>query len=143
MRDACPIYPGKRYQDWELDDAGKIVEAVRPIRDETDGVPGRSPTSPVSLPCWERLFGTDGIRGVAGTELTEGCLSASDEPPQRPRARRRVTRCSWSAATRGPRCGLEEAFVEGIGATATFIAGVEPTPAIAFLIADLGAWPAW
>lgn len=35
--DACPIYPGKRYLDWELDDpAGKTVEDVRPIRDEID-----------------------------------------------------------------------------------------------------------
>jgi arsenate reductase len=33
--DACPIYPGKRYQDWELDDpAGQGLEAVRRIRDE-------------------------------------------------------------------------------------------------------------
>jgi arsenate reductase (thioredoxin) len=35
--DACPIYPGKRYEDWELDDpAGKTVEEVRPIRDQLD-----------------------------------------------------------------------------------------------------------
>jgi arsenate reductase len=35
--DACPIYPGKRYEDWELDDpAGQPVEAVRPIRDAID-----------------------------------------------------------------------------------------------------------
>jgi arsenate reductase len=35
--DACPIYPGKRYEDWELGDpAGKTVESVRPIRDEID-----------------------------------------------------------------------------------------------------------
>ncbi|HEY4459868.1 MAG TPA: arsenate reductase ArsC [Pseudonocardiaceae bacterium] len=35
--DACPIYPGKRYLDWELDDpAGRTVEQVRPIRDEID-----------------------------------------------------------------------------------------------------------
>ena len=35
--DTCPIYPGKRYEDWELGDpAGKGVEAVRPIRDEID-----------------------------------------------------------------------------------------------------------
>jgi arsenate reductase len=35
--DACPIFPGKRYLDWELDDpAGKTVEEVRPIRDEID-----------------------------------------------------------------------------------------------------------
>ena len=33
--DACPIFPGKRYEDWELDDpAGRGVDAVRPIRDE-------------------------------------------------------------------------------------------------------------
>ena len=33
--DACPIFPGKRYEDWTLDDpAGKGVDAVRPIRDE-------------------------------------------------------------------------------------------------------------
>jgi arsenate reductase (thioredoxin) len=35
--DACPIYPGKRYEDWELDDpAGQNVETVRRIRDEID-----------------------------------------------------------------------------------------------------------
>ncbi len=35
--DACAVYPGKRYLDWELaDPAGKGVEAVRPIRDEID-----------------------------------------------------------------------------------------------------------
>jgi arsenate reductase len=33
--DACPIFPGKRYEDWELDDpAGLAVEHVRPIRDD-------------------------------------------------------------------------------------------------------------
>ena len=36
--DACPIYPGKRYEDWELEDpAGKDLEAVRGIRDEIAG----------------------------------------------------------------------------------------------------------
>jgi arsenate reductase (thioredoxin) len=36
--DACPIYPGKRYEDWELDDpAGQPLERVREIRDELDG----------------------------------------------------------------------------------------------------------
>ena len=35
--DACPIYPGKKYEDWELDDpAGKDLETVRRIRDEID-----------------------------------------------------------------------------------------------------------
>ena len=35
--DACPIFPGKRYLDWALEDpAGKGVESVRPIRDEIE-----------------------------------------------------------------------------------------------------------
>ncbi len=35
--DACPIYPGKRYEDWDLEDpAGKEIETVRRIRDEID-----------------------------------------------------------------------------------------------------------
>ncbi|WP_431907658.1 arsenate reductase ArsC [Amycolatopsis thermoflava] len=35
--DACPVFPGKRYLDWQLEDpAGKGVNAVRPIRDEID-----------------------------------------------------------------------------------------------------------
>ena len=33
--DECPFFPGKRYEDWKLDDpAGQGIEAVRPIRDE-------------------------------------------------------------------------------------------------------------
>jgi len=33
--DTCPIFPGKRYEDWELDDpAGQPLGAVRPVRDE-------------------------------------------------------------------------------------------------------------
>ena len=32
--DTCPFYPGKRYEDWKLEDpAGRSIEAVRPIRD--------------------------------------------------------------------------------------------------------------
>lgn len=35
--DACPIYPGKRYENWELPDpAGKSLEAVRSIRDDIE-----------------------------------------------------------------------------------------------------------
>ncbi|SSC21978.1 arsenate reductase, partial [Klenkia terrae] len=35
--DACPVFPGKRYLDWELEDpAGQGVEAVRPIRDDIE-----------------------------------------------------------------------------------------------------------
>ena len=36
--DACPVYPGKRYLDWEVDDPeGKSLDEVRRIRDEIDG----------------------------------------------------------------------------------------------------------
>jgi protein-tyrosine-phosphatase len=35
--DTCPVFPGKRYEDWELDDpAGRSIEEVRPIVDEID-----------------------------------------------------------------------------------------------------------
>ena len=35
--DTCPVFPGKRYEDWELDDpAGLGVDAVRPIRDDLE-----------------------------------------------------------------------------------------------------------
>jgi len=35
--DACPLYPGKRYLDWDLDDpTGMSIEDIRPIRDEID-----------------------------------------------------------------------------------------------------------
>ena len=35
--DTCPVYPGKRYEDWELaDPAGLGVDAVRPIRDDIE-----------------------------------------------------------------------------------------------------------
>jgi protein-tyrosine-phosphatase len=35
--DVCPVYPGKRYLDWELTDpAGLAIEDVRPVRDEID-----------------------------------------------------------------------------------------------------------
>jgi arsenate reductase (thioredoxin) len=33
--DTCPVYPGRRYEDWDLDDpAGRDIDAIRPIRDE-------------------------------------------------------------------------------------------------------------
>ena len=36
--DACPVFPGKRYEDWELTDpAGKGLDEVRPIRDDIKG----------------------------------------------------------------------------------------------------------
>ncbi|MEX5718754.1 arsenate reductase ArsC [Geodermatophilus maliterrae] len=55
--DACPVFPGKRYLDWALEDpAGRGVDAVRPIRDEIErrvrgllaelGVPASSGSRP-------------------------------------------------------------------------------------------------
>jgi arsenate reductase len=36
--DTCPVFPGKRYEDWQLDDpAGQGIDAVRPIRDDIRG----------------------------------------------------------------------------------------------------------
>jgi arsenate reductase (thioredoxin) len=36
--DACPIFPGKRYEDWELTDpAGQPIEVVRSVRDDIEG----------------------------------------------------------------------------------------------------------
>jgi len=35
--DACPVFPGKRYLDWDLaDPAGKTLDQIRPIRDDID-----------------------------------------------------------------------------------------------------------
>jgi arsenate reductase len=56
--DACPLYPGKRYEDWELEDpAGQGVDAVRPIRDEIErrvrellGTLGVDPAQSTSAP---------------------------------------------------------------------------------------------
>lgn len=50
--DACPLYPGKRYEDWELEDpAGQGLEAVRPIRDEIgERVRGLLASLDVSIP---------------------------------------------------------------------------------------------
>ena len=67
--DACPIYPGKRYEDWELEDpAGKDLETVRRIRDEIEA-PG------------PRLCSTSSATGVARPDLA---------PPRRGRGPRRV-----------------------------------------------------
>ncbi|MGV9193986.1 arsenate reductase ArsC [Microbacterium sp. MC2] len=52
--DACPIFPGKRYEDWELaDPAGQDIETVRPIRDEIRArvetlIAGLVPTDPTA-----------------------------------------------------------------------------------------------
>ena len=51
--DSCPVYPGKRYLDWDLaDPAGKSIDEIRPIRDEIERrVVGaaRRHSSPVEL----------------------------------------------------------------------------------------------
>lgn len=53
--DVCPFYPGKRYEDWKLDDpAGQGIQAVRPIRDEIRSrvaiLLGELGVEPVALP---------------------------------------------------------------------------------------------
>jgi protein-tyrosine-phosphatase len=46
--DACPVYPGKRYEDWQLQDpAGQPIEVVRAIRDRIDRRVQRLLTEPV------------------------------------------------------------------------------------------------
>jgi arsenate reductase (thioredoxin) len=59
--DSCPVFPGKRYEDWELDDpAGQDIEAVRSIRDDIKGrienllaelVPNQSPPPAPDVEC--------------------------------------------------------------------------------------------
>jgi arsenate reductase (thioredoxin) len=57
--DACPIYPGKSYEDWELEDpSGKDLEAVRRIRDQIESrvdallstLTGRASAAPAARP---------------------------------------------------------------------------------------------
>ena len=68
--DACPIYPGKRYEDWALDDpAGQDLDTVRLIRDDLDGrirvlvgelVPDDAVTGPLTSPSGVALGRPDG-----------------------------------------------------------------------------------
>ncbi len=60
--DACRIYPGKRYLDWQLDDpAGQSVEAVRPIIDEIDArVQGLLAELIPTPTCRDRTIGAEG-----------------------------------------------------------------------------------
>ncbi len=89
-----------------------------------------------------RLFGTDGVRGVAGTELTRDLAEALGRAAALvlagggPRPVFVVARDTRASGT-----WLEEALVEGIrsaGGTA-LLAGVLPTAAVSFLVTDLGA----
>ena len=90
-----------------------------------------------------RLFGTDGVRGLVGTELTaelardigraavEILGSGSADRP----------RLVVGRDPRASGAGLQDALVEGVVASGgdALLAGIEPTPAIAFLTIDLGA----
>lgn len=91
----------------------------------------------------ERLFGTDGVRGLAGTELTEDLAYRLGRAAVSVLGRLGGGRPSFVIG-RDPRDSgewLEDALVEGIREAGgdVFIAGIEPTPAIAFLTTDLGA----
>ena len=91
----------------------------------------------------ERLFGTDGVRGLAGTELTEDLAYRLGRAGVLVLGRRGQGHPSFVVG-RDPRDSgewLEDALVEGIREAGgdAIIAGVEPTPAIAFLVTDLQA----
>ena len=91
----------------------------------------------------ERLFGTDGVRGLAGTELTEDLARGLGRAAVTVLGRSGGTRPSFVVGrdTRDSGEWLEDALVEGIREAGgnVFIAGVEPTPAIAFLATNAGA----
>ena len=95
-------------------------------------------------PLMGRLFGTDGVRGVAGTELTAGARHRP-RPSRRGGARstrRRTPRRSWWGVTRGPPVsGSRRRWSRAsAGPAATSCSpGSQPTPAIAFMTVDLGA----
>jgi arsenate reductase len=78
--DACPVYPGKRYLDWELPDpAGQGVEAVRHIRDEIERRSGRLSRS------WRpraRSLGPANLVHAAGRRSARRRLKSSSQPPQ-------------------------------------------------------------
>ncbi len=90
-----------------------------------------------------RLFGTDGVRGVAGSELTRELATGLGRAAVSVLAQRAGTP-STIVVGRDPRASgvwLEEALVEGIRGAGgdVLLAGVQPTPAIAFMTVDLGA----
>jgi phosphoglucosamine mutase len=90
-----------------------------------------------------RLFGTDGVRGVAGTELTAELATGLGRAAVAVLGRHGQTRPTIVVG-RDPRTSgiwLQEALVEGIGQAGgdAWLAGVQPTPAIAFMTVDLGA----
>ena len=90
-----------------------------------------------------RLFGTDGVRGVAGSELTRELATGLGRAAVVVLGQRDGAP-STIVVGRDPRASgvwLEEALVEGIRGAGgnVMLAGVQPTPAIAFMTVDLGA----
>ena len=91
----------------------------------------------------ERLFGTDGVRGLAGTELSEDLAVGLGRAAVLVVGRRGRGRPSFVVG-RDPRASgawLEAALVEGIRGAGgdVYDAGIQPTPAVAFLTTELGA----
>jgi phosphoglucosamine mutase len=91
----------------------------------------------------QRLFGTDGIRGLAGTELTADLAHRLGRAAVSVLGRRSGQRPTFVVG-RDPRASgewLEDAFVGGIRAAGgdACLTGILPTPAIAFLTTELGA----
>jgi phosphoglucosamine mutase len=90
-----------------------------------------------------RLFGTDGVRGVAGTELTSELATGLGRAAVHVLGRHGETRPSLLVG-RDPRSSgewLQEALVDGVRSAGgdAWLVGVQPTPAIAFMTVDLGA----
>ena len=90
-----------------------------------------------------RLFGTDGVRGVAGTELSRDLAFGLGRAAVGVLGRHGATRPTFLVGRDTRRSGvwLEEAISDGIRSAGgdVILAGVEPTPAIAFLTAELQA----
>jgi len=88
-----------------------------------------------------RLFGTDGVRGLAGTELTAELARGLGAAAVTVLGDRRPARFVVARDPRASGEWLEDALVEGVRLAGgdAILAGVEPTPAVAFMTVDLGA----
>ena len=83
--DACPLFPGKRYEDWELEDpAGQDLDAVRPIRDEIGRRVARSPRVA------RRPDAAASRRRAAGRRVEQAGVERSAGRGRQARRRRRV-----------------------------------------------------
>jgi phosphoglucosamine mutase len=97
----------------------------------------------VAFPAMGRLFGTDGVRGIAGVELTAELAYGLGRAAVVVLGRHGAGRATLVVG-RDPRTSgewLEDALVEGVRSAGgdVVLAGVEPTPAIAFHTVDVGA----